>query len=295
VQLGRVAAGDDPVEDRQLDHRAITVKELCTRYLADLQAGLILGKGGRPKKTSTIVTDTGRIERHIIRLIGTRRVKDIAKTDINKVLEDIMAGKTRVFVKTKKLRGKAIVRGGSGTATRPVGLLGGILTYAVEAGIIESNPAHGMRKPKDNVRKRRLSEAEYRMLGRVLRDAAKREKYAASVDIIRQLALTGCRRGEMINLKWTEADTEASCLRLEDSKEGESIRPIGLTVVEYLERRRTANVGRYVFPGQGEDNAFGSFPTHWKHLFKGTLLANVTRTSCLTASRASPTIRVSPK
>jgi hypothetical protein len=40
------------------------VKELCTRYLADLQAGLILGKGGRPKKASTIVTDTGRIERH---------------------------------------------------------------------------------------------------------------------------------------------------------------------------------------------------------------------------------------
>jgi hypothetical protein len=54
VQLGRVAGGDDPVEDRQLDHKAITVKELCTRYLADLQAGLILGKGGRPKKASTI-------------------------------------------------------------------------------------------------------------------------------------------------------------------------------------------------------------------------------------------------
>jgi len=163
VQFGRVAAGDDPVEDRQLNHRAITLKELCTRYLADLQAGLILGKGGRPKKASTIVTDTGRIERHIIPLIGTRRVKDLTKTDINKVLKDIMAGKTRVSVKTKKLRGKAIVRGGAGTATRTVGLLGGILTYAVEAGIIESNPAHGVRKPKDNVRKRRLSEAEYRI------------------------------------------------------------------------------------------------------------------------------------
>ena len=143
VQLGRVAQGDNPAEERQLDHKAITVKDLCTRYLADLQAGLILGKGGRPKKASTIVTDTGRIERHIIPLIGTRRVKDLTKTDINKVLKDIMAGKTRTSVKTKKLRGKAIVRGGAGTATRTVGLLGGILTYAVEAGIIESNPAHG--------------------------------------------------------------------------------------------------------------------------------------------------------
>jgi integrase len=277
VQLGRVAAGDDPVEDRQLDHKAITAKELCTRYLADLQAGLILGKGGRPKKPSTIVTDTGRIERHIIPLIGTRRVKDLTKTDINKVLKDIMAGKTRVSVKTKKLRGKAIVRGGAGTATRTVGLLGGILTYAVEAGIIESNPAHGVRKPKDNVRKRRLSEAEYRILGRMLRDAAKQEKYATIVDIIRQLALTGCRRSEMIGLKWTEAVIEASCLRLEDSKEGESIRPIGLPVVEYLERRRTDDVGTYVFPGQGEDNAFGSFPNHWKHIFEDSPLSDVTQ------------------
>jgi hypothetical protein len=200
VQLGRVAGGDDPVEDRQLDHKAITVKELCTRYLADLQAGLILGKGGRPKKASTIITDTGRIERHIIPLIGTRRVKDLTKADINKVLKDIMAGKTRVSVKTKKLRGKAIVRGGAGTATRTVGLLGGILTYAVEAGIIESNPAHGIRKPKDNVRKRRLSEAEYRIIGQMLRDGAKQEKYTTAVDIIRQLALTGCRRSEMIGL-----------------------------------------------------------------------------------------------
>ena len=87
----------------------------------------------------------------------------------------------------------------------------------------------------------------------MLRHAAKHEKYVMTVDIIRQIALTGCRRSEMIGLKWTEADAEASCLRLEDSKEGESIRPIGLPVVEYLERRRTDDVGTYVFPGQGEN------------------------------------------
>lgn len=156
IQLGRVAQGDNPAEERQLDHKAITVKELCELYLKDLAAGLVLGKGGRPKKATTMVTDTGRIQRHIVPLIGARRVKDLVKTDVNKVLQDIMAGKTRVSVKTKKLRGKANVRGGVGTATRTVGLLGGILTYAVEAGIIESNAAHGIRKPRDNVRDRRL-------------------------------------------------------------------------------------------------------------------------------------------
>lgn len=276
VQLGRVARGDNPSEERQLDHKAITVKELCALYTADLNAGLILGKGGRPKKPTTIVTDTGRIERHIIPLIGARRVKDLTKADINKVLKDIMAGKTRVAVKTKKLRGKAIVRGGAGTATRTVGLLGGILTYAVDAGIIEINPAHGIKKPKDNVRNCRLTEAEYRTLGQMLREAAANEKYAMTVDIIRQIALTGCRRSEMISLMWIEADTDASCMRLVDSKEGESIRPIGLPVVEYLEERRKTAAGTYVFPGQGEDNAFGSFPNHWEQIFTDSPLVGVT-------------------
>lgn len=127
VQLGRVAKGDNPAEERQLDHQAITVKQLCDLYLSDLNAGLILGKQNRPKKPTTIGTDTGRIQHHIVPLLGSRRVKDLTKADINKALKDIMAGKTAVSVKTKKLRGKAIVRGGAGTATRTIGLLGGIL------------------------------------------------------------------------------------------------------------------------------------------------------------------------
>src|SRR5690349_24646992 len=33
IQFGRVAKGDNPTEERQLDSKAITVKELCTLYL----------------------------------------------------------------------------------------------------------------------------------------------------------------------------------------------------------------------------------------------------------------------
>jgi integrase len=276
VQLGRVAQGDNPAEERQLDHKAITVKELCTLYLNDMNAGLVMGKGGRPKKPHTIVTDTGRINRHIIPLLGTRRVKDLTKTDVNKMLKDVMAGKTRVSVKTDKLRGKAIVRGGAGTAARTVGLLGGILTYAIEAGIISTNPAHGLRKPKDAVRTRRLSESEYRTLGDMLRKAQTDEKYAPSVDIIRLIALTGCRRSEIVGLKWAEADIDGSCLRLIDSKEGTSVRPIGLPVVELLEERQKTSPGTYVVSGYGDDNAFGGFPRHWDQILKDSPLSDVT-------------------
>jgi integrase len=276
VQLGRVARGENPAEERDLDTHAITMKELCRLYLADLDAGLILGKRGRPKKPSTIGTDSGRIKRHIIPLLGRRRVKDVTRADVNKAMKDIMAGKTATSVKTGKLRGKALVRGGTGTATRTIGLLGGIMTYACEAGIIDANPVHGIRKPKDNVRERRLSEAEYRMLGSILRGVEANGQYAIAVEIIRLLALTGCRRSELIKLRWNEVDTEGSCLRLEDSKEGKSIRPVGLPVIEGLQLRRETAYGAHVFPGQGEDNAFGAFANHWAKIIGNTSLADVT-------------------
>ena len=52
------------------------------------------------------------------------------------------SGKTKTDQKTRK-RGRAIVRGGIGTGTRTVGMLGAVLTYARENGIIETNPAPG--------------------------------------------------------------------------------------------------------------------------------------------------------
>jgi integrase len=254
----------------------MTVKQLCERYIKDLEDGLILGKGGRPKKQSTIDTDIGRIRRHVIPLIGTRRVKDLTRADMVKIMRDIMAGRSRIVVKTKKLRGKSIVKGGPGTATRTLGLIGGILTYAIDLGIIDRNPAHGIKKPKYKVRDRRLTEAEYRILGKILADANAAGKCRRTTEIVRQIALTGCRRSEIINLKWCDVDIEGSCLRLSESKEGRSIRPIGLPVVEFLEAEREATLGSYVFPGYGLDTAFGGFPRQWQILFAGTPLEGLT-------------------
>ena len=101
VLLGRIAQGDNPAEERQLDLRAITVKELCGRYLEDAKNGLILGKKRRPKKASTIYTDEGRIRRHIIPLLGVRRVKDIAVADVIRFMRDVASGKTKFDQKTR--------------------------------------------------------------------------------------------------------------------------------------------------------------------------------------------------
>jgi hypothetical protein len=50
--------------------------------------GLSCGKAGRLRSRRPSLR-TRRIERHIIPLLGTRRVKDLTKADVNKVLKDI--------------------------------------------------------------------------------------------------------------------------------------------------------------------------------------------------------------
>ncbi|MER9758447.1 tyrosine-type recombinase/integrase [Mesorhizobium sp. M0138] len=275
ILLGKIAQGENPSEERRLDHRAITVKELCERYLEDADKGLILGKGRRPKKASTLTIDKSRIRRHIIPLLGTRRVKDIASTDVNRFVRDVTAGRTKANVKTKA-RGRAIVRGGAGTAARAVGLLGGIFTYAIEQGIIEKNPAHGVRKQADRVKDRRLTEQEYRELGAILRKAAENEALCTSLAVIRFLALTGCRRSEIVCLKWTEVDVENSCLRLTDSKEGASVRPVGLPVLDMTDDLSRDEQDTFVFPGTVEGKPLVGFPKYWKKVLKGTTLEDIT-------------------
>jgi integrase len=275
ILLGRIAQGENPAEEKQLDHKAITVKDLCERYLEDAKAGLILGKKRRPKKESTIYTDEGRIKRHIIPLLGTRRVKDLSSADITRFMRDVASGRTRVNQRTRK-HGRAIVRGGIGTGTRTVGLLGAILTYARESGIIDSNPAHGIRKAADQKRNRRLSEDEYRLLGRILQNASTDDQLGTAANMARTIALTGCRRGEIMNLDWREVDTENSCLRLRDSKEGASVRPVGLPVVDLLVDRQSGALAGPVFAGTLEGKPLIGFPKHWHKMLAGTPLAGIT-------------------
>jgi integrase len=275
ILLAQIAKGDNPAEQRQLDVKAITVKELCERYIKDAENGLVLGKGKRPKKKSTLVVDKSRINRHIMPLLGTRRVKDVTSVDVTHFLHDVASGKTKVDVKTKR-RGRAIVKGGLGTGGRAIGLLGGIFSYAIQHGIIEKNPAHGIRKAADHQKDRRLTEQEYRLLGNIIRNAAKNERHVTAVKMIRAIALTGCRRGEIINLQWRELDVVNSCLRLDDSKEGASTRPIGLSVLDLFEPLRPKAADTFVFPGTEEGKPLVGFPKSWQQILKGSELADIT-------------------
>ena len=136
--------------------------------------------------------------------------------------------------------------GGNGAASRAVGLLGGILSFAVSEGYRPDNPARGIVKPKDGTREWRLDDDGYRVLGQCLANAT-REHWQAVLGV-RALALTGCRRNEIEGLKKSEIDWTGSALRLGNTKTGKSIRPIGDAALAVLRDACERSSSQFVFP-----------------------------------------------
>ena len=240
-----MSKGSDPAESRKLERGAVTIETLCREYLDRAQRGLILTRRGEAKSATTLYTDKGRIEHHIIPLIGSRTVKDLTPVDVRRFMQGVMSGKTATDVKTRA-RGRAIVTGGNGAASRAVGLLGGILSFAVSEGYRPDNPARGIVKPKDGTREWRLDDDGYRVLGQCLANA-NREHWQAVLGT-RALALTGCRRNEIEGLKKSEIDWTGSALRLGNTKTGKSIRPIGDAALAVLRDACERSSSQFVFP-----------------------------------------------
>jgi integrase len=275
--LGEVARHADPAADKRAKRNAKTVAELCDSYLAHAKAGRLLTRRKTAKKGSTLAIDTGRIERHIKPLLGRRAVASVTRDDIDTLLHDIAAGKTAGRTKTAKKRGLARVRGGKGAANRVVGLLGAIFTYAVRCRMRPDNPVHGVVLFADGKRERRLSDDEYKALGKALHTAEEANIWPPAIAVIRFLALTGWRSGEALALRWAEIDLARRTATLGDTKTGGSVRPLSHAACDLL--RGLMRSGELVFPatrGDG-DVILSGFKKMWKKIAKlGELPADVT-------------------
>jgi integrase len=254
--LAVAATGGDPAVDKQEARRALTVAELCDIYLKE---------GCATKKASTLATDRGRIERHIKPLLGNKKAVSVTRADVRRFLQDVATGKTAANVKTKP-RGRAIVKGGKGTGTRTVGLLGGIFAYAVERSITPDNPVRGVKRFPDRKGERFLSDAELARLGVVLRGMSGEGVNPYALAIIKLLIFTGARKGEIEGLHWDEVDIDAGLLRLSDSKTGQKailLNPPALEVLSGIER---VDGSPYVFPAARSDGHFEGVVKVWQNV-----------------------------
>jgi integrase len=273
--LGDVAGGSDPAADRRAKRKAATVSALCNLYLADIEAGRTLTRRRAPKKASTLVTDRGRIERHIKPLLGSLKVASVTREDVDAFMHDVASGKTAGRTKTAKKRGLANVRGGRGTASRTVGLLGAIFAYAIRHRMRSDNPVHGVMRFADGKRERRLADAEYGALGEALRKAEAANIWPPAIAAARFLALTGWRSGEALGLRWDELDLARRTATLPDTKTGRSIRPLSHAACDVL--RSLTRAGDLVFRATRGEGRMSGFPKLWARIAElGELPADVT-------------------
>ena len=106
-----------------------------------------------------------------------------------------------------------------GGANRTLEVMRQILNHAKVHGHLEINPASGIRRNPGRKLNRFLSRDEIdRLHGELNRGVAERPSRVAQADIIRLLFYTGCRSGEIRNLKWDEVGDNT--LGLVDSKTG---------------------------------------------------------------------------
>jgi integrase len=263
LRLGDVERGKDPAEERNEIRGAMSVRALCQEYLEAAEKGLVLGKRKRPKKASTRATDKGRIDRHVVPLLGKKAVREVTAVDVTRFMRDVASGKTATDVKTDKKRGRAIVKGGAGTAARTVGLLGGIFSYAVSEGLRRDNPVRGIQRPAGGKRNRRLTIEEYGKLGEVLAAAEAEDENPAAMAGVKLLAFTGARLSEIAKLRKTEIDRAGRALVLADSKEGESIRPLSAAAIRVLDSLPEAlqlKGCKFVLPSDDGKGSYGGLP-----------------------------------
>lgn len=250
-ELGKVAHGSDPAADRAARRAAATMREFGNSYLEDV---------GVRKKPSTAAEYRRMWEKHVIPALGIKAVREVTTADVRR-LHRAMHGTPYL-------------------ANRVLAMLGAFFTYAIREGVRlpHDNPAHGVEFYPEKPRERFLTPKEFKRLGEALAQAEKtglppapnhrrkpRHKHTAkhrpksadkpiradpfAVAAMRLLALTGCREGEILSLRWDAVDVERGYLRFTDTKTGKSNRPLSQAAAAVLEALPHIDANPYVLPG----------------------------------------------
>ncbi len=138
----------------------------------------------------------------------------------------------------------AFSRTAPGNANYALMLFRQIMNFAIACGHVETNPTRGVRRNRRPAMTRFLSRDEIDRLYRAL-DGQDGKDWRQQADIIRLLLLTGCRKSEIQQLRWSEVGSEA--LALEDGKTGSRKVPLNSRARHILESQPRGE-SPFVFP-----------------------------------------------
>lgn len=243
---GNVADGADPQAERRAKRKAPNLSAVINLYLTR--------EVDPKKKPSTARLYRGYLLDRIAPKLGDKIAHTITRTDIALLHGEIGADTPVV-------------------ANRAIGALSTVFTFAARHGLVPEgcNPIRGLERFRETGRERYLTNDELGRLGDALRlgetrglpwsrTAERRQsKHDRKPDnrvsrlsphvaaAFRLLLLTGCRVGEILNLRWTEVDAERGMLFLADSKTGRKPVVLNAPALEIL--NNLPKLGEFVILG----------------------------------------------
>ena len=167
------------------------------------------------------------VERQLLPAFGAQRLDRIGRSQVERWF-DAMSRKT------------------PGAANITLSLLRQIMSAAKAAGHVRTDPVAGVRPNPGRKMTRFLSAEEIARLHRTLdRLVEERSSRRPQADIIRLLLLTGCRKSEILMLRWSEVDGDM--LRLAEAKTGP--RTVWLSeAAQAVITRQPRTASAFVFP-----------------------------------------------
>ena len=239
--LARARKGEDPSAARRARRKAPTVADLADRYMTE--------HAEIKKKARSVKRDRQAWDRHILPRLGQRKVADIARADVAKLLTD-MASTPAMANKILSLLSKSFN-------------LAEIWGWRPEG----KNPCRHVGRYREESRERYLSESELKRLGEVL-DLAERSWGFSSYAItaIRLLIFTGCRSSEILTLCWQDVDLERKCLHLPDSKTGKKTVRLNSGALQILAGLERVDDNPYVIPGAKPGSHLSTLQQIWNRI-----------------------------
>jgi len=245
--LAQVADGQDPSLARQGKRHGETVKDFAKRYIEQYAKV--------KKKASSAAMDQLNIDSHIIPTLGTLKLASVTRRDIVRLHHSM--------------------RSTPYAANRVLALLSKMFNVAEqwEERPPRTNPCYMVEKYKEKKRERFLSMQELAHLSDTLREVEfEAVDLPGVVPAIRLLIFTGCRRGEILTLKWDYVDMENHCLNLPDSKTGEKRVYLTAPALEVLANVKKVKNNPYVITGKNKGVALNNIDKPWLRIKERTTI-----------------------
>ena len=214
--------------DQGLDPRGETAVKPMRPTFADFALKEYLPYAQQHKRS--VAADASKLRCHLLAYFGEHPLDAITVRDIQRY---------QAAIKTSHC---------AATANRHLSLLSALFKRAVQWGYLTTNPCQGVQAFKENNRRHRyLSDDEIQRLFQAMEAEPNRVIVAA----LKFLLLTGVRREEALQARWSQVDLDQGWLFLPQTKSGTArhvvLNPAALAILKNQDRV----VGNpYVFPGR---------------------------------------------